>query len=221
MNVSRSHTGARWLALALGVVMMAGLSGCTSGPKSPGRSSSAGGVRLEAKLFGERNGVPGLYVEYTVTNDGAVPATVLDRLPAGAVNGTTYLVAADRGTVDVYADGVVELSKRSYDTPKGVALFTPWKLQGTRVAPGSSVNGVAFTPFPLARVGIGFDIEPVGVDKFPASTDRWRFCIEVGQAGDYKVEAADEGLPSVWVVNPMHGDILCTPEQPLPDGWHG
>jgi hypothetical protein len=188
---------------------------------APKRSSSSEGVRLEAQLLHERDGVPGLYVEYTVTNDGDVPVTVLDRLPAGEVNGTTYKVAADKGTVDVYADGLVELSKRSYDTRKGVALFTPWKLQGTRVAPGSSVNGVAFTPFPLARVGIGFDIEPVGVDKFPAGTDRWRFCIEVGQAGDYKVEAADEGLPFVWVTNPMRGDILCTPERPLPDGWHG
>ena len=219
MDVSRSHTGARRLALALAVVVMAGLSGCTSGPKSPDRSSSAGGVRLEAKLSDKRDRAPGLYVEYTVTNGGDVPVTVLDRLPGPDSFGGTYHVVPGKATVDVYADGLVELSKRSYDTPKGVRLFRPWQLQGTRVALGNSVDGVAFTPFPLARVGIGFDIEPVGVDKFPASTNRWRFCIEVGQAGDYKVEAADEGLPSVWVLNPMRGDILCTEEHPLPDGW--
>lgn len=207
------------MAVGLAVVVMAGLSGCTSGPISPDRSSSAGGVRLEAQLFGERDGVPGLYVAYTVTNGGDVPVTVLDRLPGPESFRGEYQVVPDKATVDVYADGLVELSKRSYETPEGVRLYRPWELQGTRVAPGDSVHGVAFTPFPLARVGIGFDIEPVGVDEFPASTDRWRFCIEAGEVGDYQVEGTKDGLPSVWVLNPMRGDILCTEEHPLPDGW--
>ena len=214
-----AQRGRRGLAVWLVVVVMAGLSGCASGPTSPDRSSSAGGVRLEAQLFGERDGVPGLYVQYTVTNGGDVPLTVLDRLPGPESFGGEYHVVPDKATVDVYADGLVELSKRSYATPEGVRLFRPWELQGTRVAPGDSVEGEAFTPFPLALVGIGFDVEPVGVDAFPAKTDRWRFCIEVGQIGDYEVDATEDGLPSVWVINPMGGDILCSPERPMPADW--
>ncbi|WP_315092860.1 hypothetical protein [uncultured Cellulomonas sp.] len=197
-------------------VVLAFVGGCSpAGPQSPDRAAEVDGVRLEATL----SEAQGLRVEYTVTNDGDVPVTVLDRMPGEGSFSSAYVVDDERVTVDAYADGVVELSKRSYATPDDVTLESPWELQGTRLAPGDSVSGVGVTPFPLQVVGIGFDIEPVGLDEVPADAERWRFCIEVGEAGDVEVEATDDGLPAVWVNNPMDGEILCTDTQQLPEGW--
>lgn len=206
------------LGAACVVLGLAFVGGCSpTGPQSPDRVAEVDGVRLEATLSEEQG--QGLRVEYTVTNDGDVPVTVLDRMPAEGSFSSGYVVDPERVTVDAYADGMVELSKRSYATPDDVALESPWELQGTRLPPGERLRGVGVTPFPLQVVGIGFDIEPVGVDEVPADAERWRFCIEVGQAGDVDVEATDDGLPAVWVTNPMDGEILCTETQPLPDGW--
>ena len=200
--------------------------GGSAGTAAPARQTVTGhGVRLEATMAvgspqhpgatGIRS-MPGLVVDYTLTNTGSIPLVAYDVVPASF--GSAGLPAdVDPEHAWVYVDsGVLRLSKQGFAPAPGVRFIAAPTTGARALDAGAGLTGRAYaaTPPTLDVPGPDFDAPRAVVG---ADVREWQFCVQVGPRTDQMRPAKAGGdLLEAPVTAPSGGDLVCTEPETIP-----
>jgi hypothetical protein len=154
----------------------------------------------------------GLLVDYRVENGRSAAVLVADGIPQGSAS-ITLNDEPDPLRTFVRPDGDdgLQLTKRTFPDEAGGDF--PTTFQARVVAPGASISGRAFVPFPMADFN---------ATTLPQSPTTWRFCLGVFTSFE-GFTLSDDGATALVGNTAYAGDraqrLLCSRPQPLPDGW--
>jgi hypothetical protein len=167
------------LAVMLGAVGCGSGSGSDSGGPSEPPDPTAGGPAPATDFRATVTADGGaLHVAYHLTNRSGAALLVLNRVPK-LVNGAT-----ERDPDQVYVTGVqgthtVQVAKRAFAQPPGVAFAGFAVVAGTLLAPGSSADEKLTVPFPLQRSYPYGDALADGTVNLPDPITTVQFCLGV------------------------------------------
>ena len=163
-----------WILLATGALAACQSSDPPTGPTPTGPTGPTTGSPVEAEVsFSADVAADRLRLAYRLRNTGTAAVVALNGVPA---TDTVADPAVDPNAVYVTArdDGTVEIAKRAFAPPPGVAPAAPFQLAGTVVAPGAELTEELTLPLPL-RGRSPYD----DVDQLPDPVRRVAFCIGV------------------------------------------
>jgi len=163
----------------------------------------------------------GLLIDYAVTNTGAKPVVLNDRIPVqdGSASGPSDQIDPLKAFVLAGPDSGVTIAKRTF-VQSGGPDFTV-SFQGTVVQPGKTVRGRAFAPLPLELAGPGFNTSERHSGTLPDPVSAWRLCLGVTPEL-YQPDVLPDGKHSMVPNGDLAGDrrqrLLCSDPAPLPGG---
>jgi hypothetical protein len=189
------------------------------------RQTAGHGVRLEATMaVGSprrlgANGIrrmPGLVVDYTLTNAGSTPLVAYDVVPA-SLGSAALPTDIDRDHAWVYVDsGVLRLSKQGFAPAQGVRFIAAPTTGARALDAGAGLTGRAYaaTPPSLDVPGPEFDAPRAAVG---ADVREWQFCVQVGPRTTQMRRAKGGGdLVEAPVTAPSGDDLVCTEPRTIP-----
>jgi hypothetical protein len=227
------------VALAAAAVLATSACGQTASPSGTSTPAGAGassdpaveqtvtsaGVSLEATMavgFPQQpvgNGIrrmPGLVVEYTLTNTGSKPLLAYDIVPDDLGSATLpKTVNPEHAWVYVEA-GVLRVSKQGFAPAPGVRFVAAPTTGARALDPGASLTGRAYAVSPpvLDVPGDTFEAPRATVG---AGVKQWQFCVQVGErTGPVRAAAAGGGLLEAPVAAPSGDDLVCTEPATIP-----
>ncbi|RYC07442.1 hypothetical protein [Nocardioides zhouii] len=193
------------LAAATLVALLA-VSGCSDTQEEPVETSTEGGPaappqeapRPDVDFDVEVNpGPDAISVSWSLTNTGAAPLLVVDRVPRASGASVaydpevTYVVGAD--------DGTVQVAQRLYDLPEGdrISYAQLPRAGATELAPGDSLERDLEVPLPLVRASPWGDDIGFGSIELPDPVTSVQYCLGV-VAGDpepaWGLDRTDDGI---------------------------
>jgi hypothetical protein len=206
-----------------------GNTGSTSSAPSSGpaveQTVTGAGVRLEATMavgFPQHpagNGIrrmPGLVVDYTLTNTGSKPLVAYDVVPDD-LGSAALPKDVNPEHAWVYVDaGVLRVSKQGFAPARGVR-FVAAPMTGARALDaGASLTGRAYAVSPpvLDVPGDSFEAPRAAV---AAGVKQWQFCVQVGErTGSVRAAAVGGGLLEAPVAAPTGDGLVCTEPATIP-----
>ena len=199
-------------------------SATTSAPAAQQTVTSAG-VRLEASMavgFPQHpagNGirrVPGLVVEYTLTNTGSSPLVAYDVVPDDLGSATVSPDVNPEHAWVYVSSGVLRLSKQGFAPAPGVR-FAAAPVTGARALDaGASLTGRAYAVSPptLDVPGPTFEAPRARVD---AGVRQWQFCVQVGErTGPLRAAPTGGEVLQAPTAAPSGDDLVCTEPATIP-----
>jgi hypothetical protein len=187
-----------WVLLATGALAACQASDAPTGRTSTGPTGSTVDVDLSfsADVAADR-----LRLSYRLRNTGTARMVALNGVPAVD---TIADPAVEPNAVYVTAreDGTVEIAKRAFAPPPGVAPAAPFQLAGTVVPGGGEVAEEFTVPLPLR--GHSPYGAVAGGDRLPDPVRRVVFCI--GVLPDTMIEMRRDGT----VDRPVYGHMNFT-----------
>jgi hypothetical protein len=167
-----------WILVgALGALTACQTSGAPTGPTSTGPTGTTTGSTVDADLSLSADvDADRLRVTYRLRNAGSAPIVALNGVPA---TDTVDDPAVDPNAVYLTArdDDTVEIAKRAFAPPPGVAPAAPFQLAGTVVAAGGEMAEEFTVPLPLrGRSPYG---AVAGGDRLPEPWSSMVFCLGV------------------------------------------
>jgi hypothetical protein len=186
-----------WILLATGALAACQTSDAPTGstPTSPTTGPPVDvDLSFSADVAADR-----LRLSYRLRNTGSAPVVVLNGVPAAD---TIADPAVDPNAVYVTArdDGTVEIAKRAFAPPPGVAPAAPFQLAGTVVPAGGEVAEEFTVPLPLRGSG-PYSAVGGGGDRLPEPVQRAVFCI--GVLPDTMIEMRRDGTAE----RPVYGHM--------------
>jgi len=204
-----------------------GTSSSTSAQAASTQTVTVGDVRLEAtmapggpKPAGTTGAgiaaMPGLVVDYTVTNTGSKPLLAYDVVPADL--GSAALAAdVDAKHAWVYEQsGVLRISKQGFATSPNVRFAAAPVMGGHVVPAGASVSGKGYaaSPLKLDVPGESFVAPRAALDP---GVKQWQFCVQVAdRAAQSRPSAVGGGVVEAASMAPQGDELVCTPPAPIP-----
>ena len=154
--------------------------------------------------------MPGLVVEYTLTNTGPTDLVAYDVVPDD-LGSATLPADVDPEHAWVYLEqGQVHVSKQSFDPAPGVTFFAV-PTTGARALPaGGRLTGRAYvpTPFMLDVPGEQFAAPRAPI---PSDVTAFRFCVQVGErAPQLKPSRVAADVLEAPVAAPTGDELGCT-----------
>jgi hypothetical protein len=174
--------------------------GFSTSPTDPGVSPTDSGVRR----------MPGLVVEYTLTNTGASDLVAYDVVPDTLGSGVLP-EGVDPEHAWVYVDqGDVRVSKQAFAPAPGITFIAAPTTGVRALPPGGSLTGRASVPTPLQRDVPGPDFSAPR-DVVPAGADTFRFCVQVGErSAQMRPSRVGADVLEAPLVAPTGDDLVCT-----------
>ena len=218
--------------VALGAVAVLAASGCGQAGAPASTTTPAGeqtvtsaGVRLEATMGvglpkhpagdGIRR-MPGLVVDYTLTNTGTKPLLAYDVVPDD-LGSATLPKDVNPEHAWVFVDsGVLRVSKQAFAPAAGVRFVAAPMTGAHALDAGASLTGRAYAVSPpvLDVPGESFEAPRAVVD---AAVGQWQFCVQVGErTGAERPAAAGGGVLEAPTVAPSGDDLVCTQPATIP-----
>lgn len=199
--------------------------GATSSAPAVEQTVTSAGVRLAATMAvgfprqpvgdGIRR-MPGLVVEYTLTNTGSKPLLAYDIVPDDLGSATLPKdVNPEHAWVYVEA-GVLRVSKQGFALAPGVRFVAAPTTGARALDAGASLTGRAYAVSPpvLDVPGDTFEAPRATVG---AGVNQWQFCVQVGErTGPVRAAAAGGGLLEAPVAAPSGDDLVCTEPATIP-----
>jgi hypothetical protein len=188
-----------WILLATGALAACQTSDAPTGTTPTGPTGTTTGSAVDADLsFSADVAADRLRLAYRLRNTGPAPIVVLNGVPAVD---TVADPAVDPNAVYVTGrdDGTVEIAKRAFAPPPGVAPAAPFQLAGTVVPAGGEIAEELTVPLPLrGRSPYG---AVAGGDRLPEPVRRVVFC--VGLLPDTMIEMRRDGTAD----RPVYGHM--------------
>ena len=197
----------------------------TSARSGSGQTVTVGDVRLAAEASvglathpadpGVRR-MPGLVVEYTLTNAGTTDLVAYDVVPDDLGSGALP-ADVDPEHAWVYVEsGQVRISKQVF-SPGPSVRFIAAPVTGVRDLPaGGTLSGRAYVPAPLVLDVPGDDFNAPRA-ALPADASEFRFCVQVGErTPQMRPSKAGGDVLEAPVVAPAGDDLVCTPPLRIP-----
>jgi len=160
--------------------------------------------------------MPGLVVDYTLTNTGSAPLVAYDVVPA-ALGSASLPADLDPEHAWVYVDsGVLRVSKQGFAPAPGVRFIAPPATGARALDAGAGLTGRAYaaTPPALDVPGPEFDAPRAAVG---AEVREWQFCVQVGpRSGGARPAKSGAGVLEAPVTAPSGTDLVCTEPQTIP-----
>jgi hypothetical protein len=199
--------------------------GATSSAPAVEQTVTSAGVRLEASMavglpqHPAGNGIrrmPGLVVEYTLTNTGARPLVAYDVVPEDLGSATVPQDVNPEHAWVYVESGVLRLSKQGFAPARGVR-FAAAPMTGARALDaGSSLTGRAYAVSPptLDVPGDSFEAPRAAVD---AGVKQWQFCVQVGErTGPLRAAPVGGDVLQAPTAAPTGGELVCTEPGTIP-----
>lgn len=187
----------------------------TSTSSTPVRATLS--ARLEPGELGAPypEGIAGLTVSYTVTNDGSEPVlVVLERGHSQSSSSTAPASPAAAWVGAGSAHGVARLSKQIFDAPSGATLTTPWRAPAQLLAGGESLEGSVLVPLPLRPdLPATSDVLTVGDRPLAGDERQVEICVQV--APDPRAVYPDAFVDEITHATPGRSLVYSDPA-PLP-----
>jgi hypothetical protein len=153
--------------------------------------------------------MPGLVVEYTVTNAGSVALVAHDRVPHG-LGSATLPDEIDPEHAWAFMEGdVLRVSKQGFDP--AVAFFAA-PVTGTREVPaGGTLSGRAVVGVPVELDVPGDEFHAARSPVRTSGNRTWQFCLHVEpMPASTHPSDADPTVLVASVSAPEPGELLCT-----------
>ena len=190
-----------WILLATGALAACQTSDAPTGPTPTGPTGPTAGSTVDADLsFSADVAGDRLRLAYRLRNTGASPVVALNGVPATdtvadpAVDpNAAYVTARDGGTV--------EIAKRAFAPPPGVAPAAPFQLAGTVVPAGGEIAEEFTVVLPLRGRSPYGAVGGASGDRLPEPVTRVVFCI--GVLPDTMIEMRRDGTAD----RPVYGHM--------------
>lgn len=200
-------------------------SSATSSAPADRHTVTSGAVRLEASMavglpqHPSGNGIrrmPGLVVEYTLTNTGSAPLVAYDVVPDDLGSATVPQDVNPEHAWVYVESGILRLSKQGFAPAPGVR-FAAAPVTGARaLEAGARLTGRAYAVSPptLDVPGDSFDAPRAAVG---AGVEQWQFCVQVGErTGTLRAVPARGDVLQAPTAAPSGDDLICTEPATIP-----